>query len=219
MSHPPTLIVQFCQSGSVRVGLFHGNIVKPELLVGLFSNVARFNSSEKLWKSPRCSQPVSDNQKPLPSCTKECASALYQAGTGAPAEGRAGLSESPSIWISSLAAGWDLSSFKHLVVFWGGCRCKCPGWLWIAAALPGNRRWDSPFVVSLPLSYLSHWALLPSPRSSRTLSFTNSFSTYFLPRFLPILPFFWMFQVFPCSLTQDLREGNGRSNLGITKFV
>lgn len=47
MSHPPTLVVQFCQSGSVRAGLFHGNTVKPELLVGLFSNVARFHSSEK----------------------------------------------------------------------------------------------------------------------------------------------------------------------------
>lgn len=68
MSHPPTLVVQFCQSGSVRVGLFHGNTVKPELLVGLSSNVARFHSSEKWWKSPHCSQPLSDNQKPLPSC-------------------------------------------------------------------------------------------------------------------------------------------------------
>lgn len=79
--------------------------------------------------------------------------------------------------------------------------------------------WNIPFGVSLPLSYLSHWALtLPSPRSSRNLSFTNGFSAYFLPPFLPILPFIWMFQVFPCSLTQDLREGNGRSSLGITKF-
>lgn len=40
MSHLPTLLVQFSQSGSIRVGLFHGNIVKPELLIGLSSNVA-----------------------------------------------------------------------------------------------------------------------------------------------------------------------------------
>lgn len=34
-----------------------------------------------------------------------CALALYQAGTGAPAGGRAGLSESASIWISPVAVG------------------------------------------------------------------------------------------------------------------
>lgn len=84
------------------MGLFHGNIVKSELLIGVSSNVAHFNSSAKQWKSPCSSQTVSDNQKPLPSCAVQgtpssCAAALYQAGTCAPAGGRAGLSECPSI--------------------------------------------------------------------------------------------------------------------------
>lgn len=116
------------------------------------------------------------------------------------AGGRAGLSESPGIWISPLAVGWDLSSFKHLLAFWGGCTCKCPGGLWIASCCTPREQNVGQSLWSIPAS-LSHWALLlPSPRSSRTLSFTNSFSAYFLPPFLPILPFFWMFQVFPCSL-------------------
>lgn len=39
-----------------------------------------FNSSEKWWKSPCCSQPVSDNQKPLPSmcCPKGLPAAVLQ---------------------------------------------------------------------------------------------------------------------------------------------
>lgn len=148
-----------------------------------------------------------------------CAAALHQAGTCAPAGGRAGLSESPGIWISPLALGWDLSSFKHLLAFWGGCTCKCPGWFWIASCCTPREQNVGLALWSIPVS-LSHWTLLfPSPKSSRTLSFTNSFSAYFLPPFLPILPFFECSRFFHAVLTQDLREGNGRSNLGITEFV
>lgn len=118
----------------------------------------------------------------------------------APAGGRAGLSESPGIWISPLAVGWDLSSFKHLLAFWGGCTCKCPGWLWmLPAALPGNRMWDNPFGVSLPLCPTEH-SFSPVQEAPEPFHLPTVFSAFFLPPFLPILPFFWMFQVFPCSL-------------------
>lgn len=59
-----------------------------------------FNSSEKWWKSPCCSQPVWQSEafalhvlsQGAPS---SCAAALYQDGRSAPAGGRAGLPESP----------------------------------------------------------------------------------------------------------------------------
>lgn len=160
MSHPPTLVVQSCQSGSVRVGLFHGNIVKPELLIGLFSNVARFNSSEKWWKSPCCSQPVSDNQKPLPSmcCPKGLPAAVLQLCTKLARVllqgGELGFQSLQLSEFPHLLWGWDLSSFKHLLAFWGGCTCKWPGWLWVASCCTPREQNVEYSLWSVPASQL-----------------------------------------------------------------
>lgn len=53
-----------------------------------------------LWQSETFALHVLSQGAP-----SSCAAALYQAGTSAPARGRAGLSVSPTIWISPLAVG------------------------------------------------------------------------------------------------------------------
>lgn len=82
----------------------------------------------------------------------------------APAGGRAGLSESPGIWISPLAVGWDLSSFKHLLAFWGGCTCKCHGWLWMLLL---HSQGTECGIIPLEYPCLSVPLNTPSPQSKK----------------------------------------------------
>lgn len=62
--------------------------------------------------------------------------------------------------------GWDLSSFKHLLAFWGGCTCKCPGWLWIASRCTPREQNVEYSLWSIPASQLPV-PLSTSPQSKR----------------------------------------------------
>lgn len=104
-----------------------------------------------------------DNQKPLPSCAvprdsqQLCCSSVPTLACVLLQRGELGFQSLQVSQFPHLLWWGDLSSFKHLLAFWGGC--KCPGWLWIASCCTpreqhmGQSLWSIPaFQLPVPVS-------------------------------------------------------------------
>lgn len=107
---PPTHTGSSVLSVHQWEGLFHKSIVKPELLVGLFSNVARVlilvRSDGRAPAVPSLSLTIRSLCPPaVPGSSQQLCCSSVPGCSGVPAGRRAGLSDSPSVWISPLAVG------------------------------------------------------------------------------------------------------------------
>lgn len=189
MRHPPTLTVQFCQSGSVRVGLFHRNIVKPELLIGLFSSVAHVLILVKSdGRAPAVPSQSLTIRRLCPPCAvprgsqQLCCSSVPGWHVCSYRGVELGFLSLQASEFPHLLWGWDLSSFKCLLAFWGGCACKCPGWLWIAFCCTPREPNVGYSLWSIPASQLPLPLSTPSPQSKKL---QDSFIHQWFPCLLP----------------------------------